>query len=183
MKKHLQKIKSGCFMCAGPKLKLLEDFYGIDYILLGDSYNDLSIDNNTKNEYLLAKSSLLSVTVEMMKELDYSVMLEDKLTNSSVKEDIVIRAINARKRTKGLMTTPKFKKIVTEEAISEDEVLRRIRKWSLQISLNELLLPDLFDTGLLEKGSTFKYVILEREYLAKRNSLVSLAEIILDSNE
>lgn len=177
LKKYLHKIASGCPSCMGSKFKILEDFYGMDYVLLGKSIHDLKVRPvELKRRFIQEKVNLLLTVVRMMKEVDLSLGLSGDLSLENVKSDIVARSIKARQRSKELILSNRFRSLVDSHISTE--IPSNIRKWSLRIALNELLLPDLFGAGLLEL--TVRDESLLNSYLSNRDSLVRVAERIIE---
>ncbi len=176
------------------KIRVLENFYALDYVLFSKPVSivetccPLLIE-----EYLSVKGALLSVFIEMLKLVDHSPdPLTEKLDSKGVTKIARQKARVARENAQKIVTSKKARKNIKESlksALKEDEgadisalVEIKIREKAFGLAVDNLLLvPIVNESTSYDKLNDWDGRIIEDSYKVLRDNLVeSAVQIIYD---
>jgi len=177
------------------KIKVLENFYGIDYTFFGKSVN--KVDTCCPifiEEYMSVKGALLSLVVEMYKLMNYSPkLISEKVTKKVLFESAIKRAKKARRESKKLVTSKMGRNSVksklvesiqgSEEKVNVEKIVQEeIRRKSFSLAVDSMLIGSaITESKDYKKLNEFRGKILEDAYKILRNQLVESAMSILDN--
>lgn len=174
------------------KIRVLENFYGIDYILFGESVNEMdSCCPLIKEEYLTIKGALMSVYIEMLKLVDHSPKpLKEKVDGKSLLKNARESARIARTNSEKIVKTEQSKKDVmtsVSEELKEDKninipklVETKIREKAFGLAIDNLLLARSFqESQKLGQLNEWTGQIIEDSYKILRENLVESAMLLL----
>ena len=174
------------------KIRVLENFYGIDYALFGKPVGKVeSCCPLIKEEYLTIKGALMSVYVEMLKLIEHSPKpLKEKVNGKSLMEMAKTSASTARKNVEKIVKTEQSRKDIlsfVREEISGDEkvnipqlVESKIREKAFNLAIDNLLLARSFQEAKnLNELNEWAGKIVEDSYKVLRENLVESAMLIL----
>jgi len=134
------------------KIRVLENFYGIDYALFGKPLSKtVNCCPVIKEEYLAIKGALLSVYVEMLKLMGHSpAPLEEKVSGKELRSMARESARNSREASKAVVITQQARndiKAELKEALQENKnidvtkvVEQKIREKAFRLSIDNLLI-------------------------------------------
>ncbi len=178
------------------KIRVLENFYGLDYIFFGMPLKEVvSCCPLIKEDYLSVKGALLSVFIEMLKLVDHTPdPIEVDVKTPQLLEMAKSNAILARKASQRVVTTEKARNDIkaelreTIEEGSEVDIPRlveeKIREKAFGLAVDNLIvariLPESLDVNALNQ---FEGKIIEDSYKILRDNLCETANLILESDE
>jgi hypothetical protein len=178
------------------KIRILENFYGIDYVFFGKPLKNMSsCCPIIKEEYISVKGALLSVCVEMMKLVEHTPkVIEENISSKELIKMAKLNAKIARKNSKKLVTSEQAKidiKNDLREAIEQDSkvdvsniVETKIREKAFKLSIDNLLIARILsESKSINVLNEWTGKIIEDSYKILRDSLCELAMAILDDNE
>ena len=178
------------------KIKVLENFYGLDYIFFGRPVNEVSTCCPlVKEEYLSIKGALMSVFVEMIKLMEYSPDESSKrITSKQLMLDAKVVAQLSRNEAERVVSTDKSKddiKIaVRESMVGADDidvsliVESKIREKAFSIAVDHLLLVGVVNEAVsLEDMESWEGEIIEDSYKILRDNLVEAAHDIIYNDD
>lgn len=174
------------------KMRILENFYAIDYTLFGKPVSKIqSCCAETLKEYVTVKGALLSIMVEFNKLVKHSPKpISQKLKTSDIKKFALESAKLARKNSKKLVATEKgkldIKKELRESLKSknsktplEELVQEKIRTKSFSLALDNLLIArTVKESKDYKRLNSVEGRILEDAYKVLRDSLVEISLFI-----
>ena len=176
----------------GSKVRILENFYSLDYVLFGKPLREMDFKCvNLVEDYLATKSALLSTLMEIFSLIDHSPKLvSEGLNSNAIKEMAKSSAILARENCKKLVTTDKARnniKISLRENLEENSdvdinkfVQEKIREKAFGLAIDNLLIArTLTESKDLKKLNNWSGRIVEDAYKILRNSLVESAMKLL----
>lgn len=178
------------------KMRVLESFYGIDYVLFGKPIKNVSSCCPViKEEYISIKGALLSVYVEMLRLMEHT----PQTINERVDTKVLLKmarenAKSAREASKAVVTTEKARsdiKTELKEALKENKkadvskvVETKIREKAFRLAIDNLLVARaLQEASNLEAMNDWTGRIIEDSYKILRDSLCETAFLILDDDE
>ena len=174
------------------KIRVLENFYGIDYTLFGNQVSQVeSCCPLVKEEYLTIKGALMSVYIEMLKLVEHSPKpLEEKVTGKSLMKNARESAGIARRNAENIVKTDQSRKDVmtsVSEELKEDKnvdipslVELKIREKAFGLAVDNLLLARSFqESKKITELSEWTGQIIEDSYKVLRENLVESAMLIL----
>lgn len=175
------------------KIRVLENFYGVDYIFFGKPLTKVqNCCPLVKEEYVSVKGALLSVFVEMLKLIDHKpVMIEAKLVSKDIKRLAREGAVFARKMSRRVVTTEKARNDIKEDlkqTLKEDKntnitnmVEIKIREKAFRLAIDSLLIArTLNESENVRTLNTWEGKIIEDSYKILRDGLCEAASLILD---
>ena len=178
------------------KIRVLENFYGLDYIFFGQPLREVeSCCPLIKEDYLSIKGALLSVFVEMLKLVEHSPNpTEEKVGTPQLLEMAKEHAINAREAAQRVVTTEKARqdiKLELRQMVEEGEqvdvpalVEVMIREKAFSLAVDNLLVARILSEALdMNALNTFEGRIVEDSYKVLRDNLCETASLILDNDE
>lgn len=174
------------------KIRILEDFYALDYILFGKPFksiklkeSDCSICNEIlEEEYISTKAALLGTLIDMYKLIEHSPSkIEPKIDPKVLNKMACESAKIARKNASILIRTPKgrnsiksqFVNTVTENTNIDitTEVEKTIRAKAYSISIDNLLISRaVSESTEYKEMDSYMGRIIEDAYKILRDSLV-----------
>jgi len=181
------------------KLRVLENFYAIDYIMFGKSATQMeSCCPAVLEDYMNTKGALLSVMVEMYKSIKHNPpTLQEKVDLVKLRNQAIMSAKIARENAEKLVRTPEGASDVKsrlQEAVAkdpdgsyvEDVVESLIREKGFSLAVDNLLIARTLaecNNVQLEAFDSWEGKILEDAYKMLRDGLVESAVNILNINE
>lgn len=173
------------------KIRVLENFYAVDYTLFGKPVSKVDICcAETIKEYLSVKGAMLSVIVEMYKLVEHAPdVINEKVTSKHIKKFAVKSAKIARENSQKLISSDKGKRDIKNELreyiIKEgsDDVETLIEN-KIQEKTFSLAIDNLLIARVVNEAKEFKNLnrmegkILEDAYKILRDSLVELSIFI-----
>lgn len=176
------------------KIRVLENFYGLDYIFFGKSL--LKVKNCcplVKEEYMSVKGALLSVFIEMLRVVEHKpAIINEKLVQKDIKRMAREGARFARKASKRIITTEKARidiKADLKQNLKEDKniditsvVENKIREKAFKLAVDSLLVArTLTESENVKELNTWEGKIIEDSYKILRDGLCEAATLILDN--
>ena len=195
---HIVKNNGGLkqMLTKESKIRVLENFYGLDYIFFGKPLTKVeSCCPVVTEEYVTVKGALLSVFIEMIKLIDHNLpIIKEKLETKDIKHLAREGAKFARKASKRIVTTEKARIDIKNEltqSIKENKdnditkiVENKIREKAFKLAVDSLLVArSLTESNNIKSLNTFEGKIIEDSYKILRDGLCESASIILTSNE
>jgi len=178
------------------KIKVLENFYGLDYIFFGKS---VRVAENccpvVKEEYLSIKGALMSVFIEMLKVMKYApAPLEEKVDSAALLVNARGNAKAARFAAQKVVSTEAARadiKAELKESLKQDKeqdipalVEAKIREKAFRLAVDNMLVAKALTEATDLKGmNEWSGKIIEDSYKILRDSLCETAMLILDDDE
>ena len=174
------------------KIRVLENFYGIDYVFFGKPVGQ--IDNCCpviKEEYVSIKGALLSVYLEMLRLMEHTPpVIEEKVDTLALNVMAKESAANARYASQKVVTTEAARKdikIQLKAELSQNEnanintlVQTKIREKAFRLAVDNLLVARaLSEATNLEAMNEWTGKIIEDSYKILRDNLCETAMMIL----
>ena len=176
------------------KIRVLETFYGIDYVFFGKNVKEVvNCCPIVKEEYLSLKGALLSVYVEMLKVMDHKpAVLKEKVSSKRLVKMARESAKAAREASKRIVKTEQARRdIISEmkETFKKDKsvnvsklVETKIREKAFRLAIDNLMVArSLLEAKDLKSMNDFTGKIIEDSYKILRDNLCETAMIILDN--
>lgn len=177
------------------KIRLLENFYSLDYIYFGKPVKKVDVCCPALvEEYLQVKGALISTVLEMYKLVDYKpATISEKVSVSMLHDMAKTSATIARENCEKLVSTESGKRDVKNEVVkvlSEDVdakpekvVAEKIREKAYSLATDNLLVArTLAESNQYAKLNGWEGQIIEDAYKVLRDSLVESAlDIIRNS--
>jgi hypothetical protein len=178
------------------KIRVLENFYAIDYVFFGKPLAKVdSCCPLVKEEYLSIKGALMSVFIEMLKMVDHRPKpLKEFIDSNSLASLSKRTAGIAREAAGRIISTPKSRKNIKEsvtEFVSEHKkaniskvIEQKITEKAFAIAIDALLIGrTLNEAKNYDSLNEWEGRILEDSYKILRDNLVETAyQILEDSN-
>lgn len=180
------------------KIRVLENFYSLDYVLFGKPV----IKENVccpvfVEEYLSVKGALMSLVIEMYKLVKHSPeTITEKVSEKSLRKMARESAIIARENCKKLVTSKKGRKnvkIELRESLSkmnskkvniEKLVQDKIRTKAFSLAVDNLLIGRaITESKKIKKLNSWNGRIIEDAYKVLRDNLVEAAMNIIENSE
>lgn len=176
------------------KIRILENFYGLDYVFFGKPVSKMtSCCEALIEEYITVKGALMSLMVEMYKLVDHKPeAITEKINAKDLRKTSLENAKIARENAQRLVHSEKGRadiKAELSQVISEDsdinieeEVKERIRQKAFSLAIDNLLVARTFgESESVEKMNEWEGQIVEDAYKTLRNNLVESALFILEA--
>lgn len=177
------------------KIRVLENFYGIDYVFFGKQISEVdSCCPILTEEYLTVKGALMSVYIEMLKLIDHiPEPIEERVEADDLLENAKWAADLARENAKEIVLTDSAKesiKISMKQALKEDadvnltELLEtKIRQKAYGLAVDNLLLARTLEESVdINNMNEWEGRIMEDSYKVLRDDLVERAWSILEDD-
>lgn len=178
------------------KIRVLENFYALDYVFFGKSVSEVeSCCPLVKEEYLSIKGALMSVFVEMLKLVDHKPSaLTEKVNSKALYKFARTSAKTARENAEKILTTDKSRKAIKEslkQMVKEDESIdvsavieSQIRQKAFGYAVDNLLLARVVsESKSFDKLNEWQGKIIEDSYKILRDNLIESAYEILYSED
>jgi len=180
----------------GSKVRILESFQSIDYVLFGKPLSEMEVcscDGNTlKEDYISVKGALLSTLIEMFKLTKHSPrVIKKEITPKKLrimaKESAQIARDNCKKLVSSEKGRDSVKMELRESLMSkkkkinlESLVKRKIREKAFKLALDNLLVArTLTESKKLKVLNDWSGKIVEDAYRVLRDQLVESAVKII----
>jgi hypothetical protein len=169
------------------KIRVLENFYALDYVFFGKSVNKVdTCCPLVREEYLSIKGALLSVFIEMLKLVGHEPKaLVEQVDSKSLIRDAKKRAIWARENAQKVVMTRKAKANIKEslkDALLEDPnanvsavVEAKIRQKAFSLAVDNLMVARLIGESKVANLNKWEGRIIEDSYKILRDNLVEAA--------
>lgn len=178
------------------KIRVLENFYALDYVLFGKPVKDVEFCCPlVKEEYVSIKGALMSVFVEMLKLVDHKPqVVKEKLNSKAIMKNARSSAKVARENSEKIVSSAKARsniKAMLKEELHKDPkvnvsnlVEKAIRSKAFSLAIDNLLVArSLVESKDLKGLSRWEGQIIEDSYKILRDNLVEAAYMILYDNE
>lgn len=175
------------------KIRVLENFYGLDYVFFGKPLTKVeSCCPIVKEEYISVKGALLSVFVEMLKLVEHKpAIIKEKLATKDIHRLARESAKFARRMSQKVVTTEKARvdiKADLKQTLKEDKktdisnvVEAKIREKAFRLAIDSLLVArTLQESKNVKTLNTWEGKIIEDSYKILRDGLCEAATLILD---
>ena len=178
------------------KIRVLENFYAIDYVLFGKpASKNAACCPALVEEYVAVKGALLSVVIEMYGLVKHKPQkIQEKVNSKSLRKMAKESAQVARDMCMKLVSSSKGRaelKDALREAVTSEEnvdienlVQQKIREKAFSLAVDNLLVAK-----TISEASDYKQLnewegrIIEDAYKILRDNLISSAILILDNAE
>jgi len=175
------------------KIRILESFYSVDYVLFGKPFKYIRLKEDSEcdlcnqiliEEYLSAKGALLGTIIEMYKLINHNPpKLSEQVNNKILNKMACESAKIARKNASILIKTPKGRKSIKNnliESITEnkDVDIQREVESHIQQKVYSLALDNLLISRAVTESENYKEMdswmgrIVEDAYKILRSSLI-----------
>ncbi len=170
------------------KIRILENYYSIDYALFGKQCKDLELCCPSLLEnYRVTKASLMSLIIEMYKLIGHSPRNNDKFVNSDIlHENAIAAAITARKESKKIISSQEnikkdivnnINKTLHENVNSKLDIneltTKKIMEKSFSLAIDNLLIvKPLYESKLPNKLNSKEGKFIEEAYTVIKEQLV-----------
>jgi len=178
------------------KIRVLETFYGLDYIFFGKPLKKVdSCCPIVREEYVSLKGALLSVYIEMLQLMNHTPpVIEEKITSKRLTKIARESAKASRAAAKRVVTTERARKdIVNEmkEMLKEDKdadvssiVEYKIKEKAFRLAVDNLLVArSLTEAKNLDNLNDWTGRVIEDSYKILRDNICETAMMILDGTE
>ena len=178
------------------KIKVLENFYALDYIFFGRPVNEVSTCCPlVKEEYLSIKGALLSVFVEMLKLIEHAPdESSNRLTSKELMAEARASAQLSRNEAERIVSSDRSRdniKVSVKEAMSGDNnvdiatlVEAKIREKAFSLAVDHLLVGgSIAEAAALEELDSWEGEIVEDSYKILRDNLVEAAHDIIYNDD
>jgi len=178
------------------KIRVLENFYGIDYVLFGKPLRKVpSCCPVVKEEFLSIKGALLSVYVEMLKLMEHKPkVLKEKISSKTLQKIARESAKNSRYASQKVVITEQARNDIKnelKEALKENSKINiskvvesKIREKAFRLALDNLLVGRaLQEAKNLKAMNTWTGKIIEDSYKILRDNLCETAMMIIDDEQ
>lgn len=175
------------------KIRVLENFYAIDYVFFGKPLAKIdSCCPLVKEEYLSIKGALMSVFIEMLKMVDHRPKPLKEFVDSNALASLSKRTAGIAREAAGrIISTPKSRKNIKEsvtEFVSDHKkaniskvIEQKITEKAFAIAIDALLIGrTLNESKKYDALNEWEGRILEDSYKILRDNLVETAYQILD---
>jgi hypothetical protein len=177
------------------KIRVLENFYSLDYVLFGKPVSKVDICCPVfVEEYLSIKGALMSLVIEMYKLVKHSpVALTEKVESKDLIKMAKNSAIIARENCKKLVTSRKGRENVkqdlreslskTKKKVDIDKLVQeKIRTKAYSLAVDNLLVGRaISESKKYNKLNTWNGRIIEDAYKILRDNLVESAIGIIEN--
>jgi len=174
------------------KIRVLENFYGVDYVFFGKPLGKV---NNccpvVKEEYVSIKGALLSVFVEMLRLMEHSPkQIKEKINSKTLTVLARESAKRSRFASQKIVTTEAARKdikVELKEALSKNSkadvnklVEEKIREKAYRLAIDNLLVARaLTEAKNIKSMNEWTGKIIEDSYKILRDNLCETAMMIL----
>lgn len=178
------------------KIRVLENFYGIDYALFGKPVSEVvNCCPVIKEEYVQVKGALLSVYIEMLKLMGHKPeSITEKVNTKQLKVMAKESAKQSRYAARKIVTTEKARADIKSElkqALQENKNLdpskvveSKIREKAFRLAIDNMLVArSLSESKNYKKMNEWEGQIIEDSYKILRDNLCEIAMMILDDDE
>ncbi len=167
------------------KVKVLESWFSIDNMVLGDDASNVITEKEDYKEYLSLKSSLLANAHELWKHIDYQPQYGQNPTDTeNLKEHAKKTAETSQQLSESLIQRDSIKGKISDKLVQEskqnskitkEDVEKNVREHVRQMNIDNVLLGiPMYETNVEEhdmRGS-----ILEEAHTLMRDAVLELVQ-------
>ncbi len=179
------------------KIRILEGFYGLDYIFFDKPITSMKIDTSIAENYLVLKSALSNVIIEMFKLVDHSATINETVDADWIHEHAKRDALASKKICKKLVVTEdgrmdvknQIRELIEEnENILESKSISEIVQEEVERKSYSLAVDTLLIAKMLKECKNYKALneaegmLLESSYKIIRDSIIETARFINSVN-
>lgn len=179
------------------KIRILENFQSIDYVLFGKPVTKVGVCCPVMiEEYLTVKGALMSLMIEMYKLVKHSPeTITEKVDVDTLKEMAKESALVARENSKALVASESGRKDVkkslheslskTKKDVNVEKLIQeKIRDKAYCLAIDNLLVGRaITESKKYDKLNTWNGKLIEDAYKTLRDNLVECAIQILENTE
>ncbi len=178
------------------KIRVLENFYALDYVFFGKSVTRLeTCCPLLKEEYISVKGALMTVCIEIMKLVEHTPNeLDVKVDKKGLLENAKSWASIARANSQKIVVSEQSRKDIKgeiKEDLAENAKLdptklveQKIREKAFKLAVDNLLIARTLSESLDVKAlNEWEGKIIEDSYKILRDGLCEAAQSLLDKNE
>ena len=178
------------------KIRVLENFYALDYVFFGKPLKKVdSCCPLVKEDYLSIKGALMSVFIEMTKMVDHSPeVLEERMSTNLLLAHAKAYAKEARSSASAVVKTERARNDIKRELkafIKEGEdhdipalIENTIREKAFRLAVDNVLIAKMLNESKNIKAlNEWSGKIVEDSYKILRDNLCETANLIIDSDE
>jgi molybdopterin-biosynthesis enzyme MoeA-like protein len=176
------------------KIRILENFYAVDYVLFGKPVSKLkeTCCESLIDEYTSIKGAMLSVLIELYKLVNHQPEAVTETVDSKILSKMARESAKlARQNCENLVTSSKGRadiKAELREAIEQEQevdieemVKTKIREKAYRLAIDNLLIAKtISESSEYKKMNEWEGRIVEDAYKILRDSLVEEAMLILE---
>lgn len=176
------------------KLKVLENFYALDYVFFGKPAIQMeSCCDAIMEDYMSVKGALMSVMIELYKLVNHKPeAIEEKVDRSTLMKKAATSAKFAREMCHKLVATEKGKadiKSELREALKEDKTIKihdlvetKIKEKAFRLATDNLLIAStISESEKYSEMNEWSGRIVEDSYKILRDNLVESALLVLQA--
>ena len=181
----------------GSKVRMLENFYSLDYVLFGKPLKEMHFGcTGLVEDYLAVKGALSSVVIEMLKLIQHSPeKITEKVNLKTMTKNAIESAKLCRENAKKIVSTEQARNNIKsdlKEQIKEDDskdvipklIEGLIREKAFRLATDNLLIAKaITESENYNELNEWSGKIIEDSYKILRDSLVENAIAILSSDE
>jgi len=178
------------------KIRVLENFYSLDYVFFGKPVKKMqACCPSLIEDYITVKGALMSLMIEMYKLIDHKPeAIDGVVTSEGLAETARENAKIARENAHHLVHSDKGRQDIKEElrnSITEDsdinieeEVKDKIREKAFSLAIDNILIGRaVTESDQIEVLNDWEGKIVEDAYKVLRDSLVESAMFVLEADE
>jgi len=175
------------------KIRILEGFYGLDYLFFDAPITSIKTDHDLAENYLVLKSALLSMIIEMFGIVDHKPVINEIVDSNWIHETSKRDANAAKRICKKLVVTEDGRadvKAKIQESLKDNKNLiqevgmlnlieNEVEHKSFSLAVDTLLIAKMLKESKNYLGLTEgEGLVIEDGYKLVRNSLVEVAQLI-----
>lgn len=178
------------------KIRVLENFYAIDYVFFGKPLKNVdSCCPLIKEDYLSIKGALMSVFIEMLKMIDHNPKaIQEKMSSKLLLKRARTFAKESREAASKVVKTERARadiKTELKQTIKEGQdhdipalIENKIREKAFRLAIDNLLVARMLgESKNINALNEWAGKIVEDSYKILRDNLCETANLILDSDE
>ncbi len=178
------------------KIRVLEGFYGVDYLFFDKPLTSVNVDPALAENYLLLKSALSSIMIEMFKIVDHQPIIESVVDAKVLHEWAKREAVAAKGICKRLVLTEagvsdvkaqvrellEYDKQAVEEKGIENVIKEEVERKAYSLAIDTLLIAKMLKESKNYQGlNEVEGRLVEDSYKIIRDSLIEAGQAIKDS--
>jgi hypothetical protein len=179
------------------KIRILENFYSLDYALFGKPVSEMDVCCPAfTEEYISVKGALMSLVIEMYKLVKHAPEpITEKVPSQKLMAMAIESAMIARENCKKLVTTEKGRSDVkntlreslmnSRQKVNVEKLVQdKIRTKAFSLAVDNLLVGRaITESKKIEKLNTWNGRLIEDAYKILRDNLVECALNIIENSE
>ena len=178
------------------KIRVLENFYALDYVFFGKPLKKVdSCCPLVKEDYLSIKGALMSVYVEMLKMTEHNPQaIEERASSKMLLSNARSAARSSREAASQVVKTERARNDIKQElklSIQEGEdvdipnlIEYKIREKAFRLAVDNLMVARMLtESSNIQALNDWTGKIVEDSYKILRDNLCETANLILDNDE